>query len=361
MDVLIVTVRMLISIGFVPEDGYLNSPLIHCAYHNFGFKKLTHYAAKGMLVSKLFPDEKDPSKLGEKLGIEQLFDHPEVKATLFGTPIFALKDTIEFVIPKEGAAKAEEINMIDFDPDSNHVHWDGSCDIGEAVSKKSWSISPDVGNGDRVRARYCGRPRYIRVTYDPTSSESPAFKDIRRFKLKAPCVEFVDKNKVVKTHETNDSYSLHVVVRVGCSDHEADPVDSDIRLYYTDGHPIIPFAGCDPTFLSEVKEKLEPDNDWRVGDQRYRFVLFYSRMGRVGDPRPETPPSPSRNIMEVPLPDLEEDYPFFYPRSPSESSPTRDRSEPRDRDSENDDDEDDDYGRPQDRSNDHHGGCRPSR
>ncbi|KAI1772015.1 hypothetical protein F4818DRAFT_444642 [Hypoxylon cercidicola] len=72
---------MLISLGFITEEEYEESPLMQCAYYNFGCNPNADYTAKGLLVSKLFPDEKDHSKLREKLEIEKLFDHPEVKAT----------------------------------------------------------------------------------------------------------------------------------------------------------------------------------------------------------------------------------------------------------------------------------------
>ncbi|KAI1772016.1 hypothetical protein F4818DRAFT_454211 [Hypoxylon cercidicola] len=111
---------------------------------------------------------------------------------------------------------------------------------------------------------------------------------------------------------TNDWYGLTAVVRVGSQDPGGGAVESDIRLYHLHrGDFIIPYASCHPEFQRMAKEKLNCDYDWRVGDRRYKFILFYCRIPQVERRRADTPPPPSRTMGEVVPPELEQDFPFF--------------------------------------------------
>ncbi|KAI1772014.1 hypothetical protein F4818DRAFT_444641 [Hypoxylon cercidicola] len=313
VDVLIVAVRMLLSMGFAAKGEHANSPILSCAWHNFGWNRNADYVAKGMLLSKLFPEDHEPSTLKGKLTIERLFDHPEIKAAIFSSPDFALRETEEFVGPRD-ASIVEELNAVAHDPDSSHVHWDGSCDIGRAASRQAGSIQLEVVNEDRVHVRYSGRPRFIRVTYVPATRTSPRFEDLKRFKLTAPCLIRPEVGETGQVEDGNDTYCLSIVVRVGREAAQSTVVDTDIRLYDGEGDPIHGDRECLAEFRPLWNTKLRPQESWTVGTKGYRYILFYSRMfmDETGRERAATPPPPRGTVGEL-LPQYQ-DAAFLRPR-----------------------------------------------
>ncbi|KAI1418291.1 hypothetical protein F5Y13DRAFT_199348 [Hypoxylon sp. FL1857] len=296
VDILIVTMRMLLSLGFVPEDKYLDSDVLHCAYHDFGWDMNADYAVKGMLISKLFPNEEDYSVLESRLTLERLFEHPAVKEVIFGNFGFILKDIHELTGPKDDPF-IENIRILTHNADSSHVHWDGTTDIAEAVGEQAWTVAPDPEDmGNRVRVRYAGRASFIRVTYTPKSTDPPKFDQLKRFKLTAPCLVPTGDNGV-RPAEGRDYYALRIAIR--CFP-KKNTGSAEIRLFDPEGDSISGHMACDDKCIPMMVDKLRPEKNWTIGEKGSQYILLYCRISVPGTIDPSSPPPPRGTRGEAP-------------------------------------------------------------
>ncbi|KAI2470451.1 hypothetical protein F4781DRAFT_390170 [Annulohypoxylon bovei var. microspora] len=300
VDVFVVVVRMLLSLGYRPYPENDDSPVFRCAFHDFGWDKNADYAVKGKLVSVLFPDEEDYAALGKELTVRRLFDHPEVKKALFCDYDFQLQDSLEFAGPKPALVAVEDEDEDDEgshdpdegpatvmkfvsdddatvehppDADSSHVFWDGTGDLGDAVARQAFVVRPDPDDPEgRVRVRFAGLPIFVRVTYRPSGAGAPGFNQLRRLELTAR----QDGLDAEGPEAALENHTLFLAVVVRCQRDQAHPARADVRLYNVDQR-VLPITECDKEFGDEAGDKLLPRAKWRLGDHDFEYVLFYCR------------------------------------------------------------------------------------
>ncbi|KAI1464379.1 uncharacterized protein F4812DRAFT_468019 [Daldinia caldariorum] len=302
VDILIMLVRLLLSLGFVPEDGKRNYGAIIAACHSFGKSREDDYEAKGRFVTNLFPRESDHPKMLSKLTMHEIFERPEVKRFIFNNVSFVLVNRVEYTVDAN-CMEIRDASIVAHDLDSNNVYWDGASDLGEAVSRQAGAQAHDPDDPNLVRYRFSGRPKLIRVTYTPEADKAPGFEQTHGGS---------------KTVNGNDTYALRVVVKATSPEGSGgrDEASNDIRIYAAVGEDIETNTVWDPEIsYEEEKRNRRQVEPWNLGQKGYQYTLIYSSMidpGADADAKALTPPPPSQTSREVR--DTTPDHDFYHPQ-----------------------------------------------
>ncbi|KAI0903178.1 hypothetical protein F4823DRAFT_629622 [Ustulina deusta] len=284
LDCLIILIRVCLGLGFSPKlDSYQNS-IMTCVQHHFGQDRQTDYQVKGVLVSKLFPDDLDNMQvLRSKLTFENLLKHPGVKEVVFACPSFTLKDRL-LIISGQGLELSRDIESIQESSyedmvDKNEVKWDGIKDLGQTVADQSYDLDLEAENGTKISRRYCLLPQFIRVSFIPNKDHPRNFDDVLRFQLKAPTLQ--REKDMVREVMSDSTYFLCAVVKVDPKDPIGNP--AEIRAYGVDGKMIKPLLPSNNNQRDAIDRKLKPDSRWTTGDPQFKFILFYRKWTARGD------------------------------------------------------------------------------
>ncbi|KAI3322734.1 hypothetical protein HD806DRAFT_535918 [Xylariaceae sp. AK1471] len=292
LDCLIVALRMLMSLGFKAEAHYRRSALMMCALHDFGRLRQSDYRVKGMLVQKLFPDDlNDLDVLRSKLTFENLLKHPGVDKVIFGCRLFGLQDhqlCISDTAPNL-RNKAQEIRRSSYEDmtDLNEVKWDGIKPLGESVRDQSYTLDLRADGGTRVHRRFCTVPMFVRVMYTPDEDHPRSFDHVQRFKLIAPRTE-PDEGLGFVCVPSNSTYILRAIVKMDPRDPIGNP--AEVRLYDFNANMMLPERMSRNSERDSVEHKIRPDTKWKMGDPKFKFLLFYSRWDPPTGISRSTPP-----------------------------------------------------------------------
>ncbi|KAI1429596.1 hypothetical protein F5Y12DRAFT_413073 [Xylaria sp. FL1777] len=316
LDCLIIIVRMSISLGFTPDQVNLRNAITKCADHNFGWHRRADYQAKGMLVSKLFPDDiGNMQVLRSKLTFENLLKHPGVNKVIFACQGFALKDRQLIISNRapELASRVESIKTCSYEDitDANEVRWDGIKSLGQAVADQSYDQDVMAEDGTKISRRYCTVPKFIRVVFTPDKNHPRGFKDVKRFHLVTPTLRYGDDG-TVREIMSDSTYHIYAAVKMD----PTNPVDNpaEVRVYDVQGRKIEPEVASNEDHRAIIEEKLKADSRWSMGDPSFKFILFYR----------EYPPSedyivPEVSPVEYQLPSPV--YRFYLPPPPTPPTP----------------------------------------
>ncbi|KAI3335402.1 hypothetical protein F4824DRAFT_511044 [Ustulina deusta] len=248
-----------------------------CVRHEFGQDRQADYQVKGMLVSKLFPDDLDNMQvLRSRLTFENLLKHPGVKEVVFACPSFALKDRLLMISGRgelsRGIESIQESSYEDM-VDENEVKWDGIKDLGQTVTDQSYDRDLEAENGTKLYRRYCLLPKFIRVAFTPDKDHPRNFDHVLRFQLKAPTLQREDG--MFQEVMSDSTYLLCAVVKVDPKDPIGNP--AEIRVYDAEGKMIKPILPSNNNQRDAIDRKFKPDSRWTTGDPQFKFILFYRK------------------------------------------------------------------------------------
>ncbi|KAI8626704.1 hypothetical protein F5Y19DRAFT_466209 [Xylariaceae sp. FL1651] len=300
VDVLIILVRTLMSSSFVSEVRHQQSPLMQCVAHDFGWDRRIDYQVKGMLVRKLFPDDDltDMDALRDKLTLEKLLKHPEVEKVVFGCRLFGLQDKDLIISDKrlEMQREIEDIRTASYEDmtDVNEVKWDGFQSLEECVLAHSYTFDAHADGDTKLARRYSAIPLFIRVAFTPSHDRDHqrSFDDVKRFKLKAPML--VSDGRGTSSTISNKTYILRGITKMDPHDPVENP--AEIRVYDFEANIRHPTFQSNNDHRPIRDRKFRPDSGWRVGDPRFKFMLFYKRFD-MGDDTPSTSPRSPRGTI----------------------------------------------------------------
>ncbi|KAI0967783.1 hypothetical protein F4678DRAFT_465041 [Xylaria arbuscula] len=271
LDCLIIVVRTSLALGFWPSSS--PSTILKCAEHNFGIDKRSDYEAKGMLVSKLFPDDLgDVQALRSKLTFESLLKHPGIDKIIFASEAFALKSRHIFI--SDRPAEVLDLRGMKEGPSEimTHEHeikWNGIKTLEQAVGEQSYDFDPEAENGTKTSERFCLVPQFIRVKFTPHKDHLRRFDDVRMFQLKVPTLR--QEDGMIKKHMSDSTYRLYAVVKLDPQSPMKNP--AEVRVYDTAARMMLPNAinkyGQGPV--------IRQDTQWSVGDPSFEFMLFYHK------------------------------------------------------------------------------------
>ncbi|KAI1198310.1 hypothetical protein F5X97DRAFT_299395 [Nemania serpens] len=307
LDCLIIMVRMLISFKFETEPHFAKSAIIKCACHNFGWDRQADYEVKGMLVSKLFPEDLGNMQvLRSKLTFENLIKHPGIDKALFGSLWFALKSCqllISDVSPDSEVESTQECSYEDM-TDDNKVTWDGTQTLEEAVTDQSFVLDRQAEGGTKMHERFCNLPPFIRVMYNPDEHHPRTFEEVRRFRLKSRVVETFPNDEFEVT--TSDSaYILRAIVKMDPKHPIENP--AEIRQYRFNGTMIYPRWDINIDQRPAMDQKPSQDSGWTIADPKLKFMLIYTRWDGDGVGAASCPP-PSENSVEYTAQIIKEEF-----------------------------------------------------
>ncbi|KAI1346096.1 hypothetical protein F5Y01DRAFT_308517 [Xylaria sp. FL0043] len=289
LDCVLIVVRMLHSLDLPRNTKYTRSSLLKCVEHNFGWDRRADYQAKGMLVSKLFPDDLgDLRVLRSKLTFENLMKHPGIDKVLFGCEAFALKDPQLLIYHSAPAASSliESIELGSYEDmtDMNEVKWNGIKTLGETVAEQSFEVGSRGGDGTKTAPkttrRYCTVPMFIRVAFEPDKDHPRNFNDVRQFRLVAPTLHY-EKDQPARETTSDSPYMLCAIVKIDPS----NPIDNpaEVRVYDFNAKMILPETASNVDHRDVIERKIKPDSKWTVGDPRFKFMLFYRKLTLVNE------------------------------------------------------------------------------
>ncbi|KAI1275394.1 hypothetical protein F5Y07DRAFT_400392 [Xylaria sp. FL0933] len=301
LDCLLVLIRMLMSLGFCPQDKYRRTAIMRCAGHDFGWDRRSDYLAKGMLVQKLFPESLDNmDSLRSKLTFENLLRHPGVDKVIFACRAFSLKNPQLFISdpdPRQ-SAHIESIKPSSYEDmtNENEVKWDGIKTLEQTIAGQSYDLDLRAENKTKISRRFCTVPDFIRVMFTPGEGRPRSFDDVRRFQLKSPTIQY-GGNGMVREVMSNSTYILHAVVKMDPEHPIWNP--AEVRLYDVGAKMILPERQCNNDHRDLIGQKIRPDSKWKLGDPKFKFMLFYSRWDSPNDELPPNKPIQAQEPARV--------------------------------------------------------------
>ncbi|RYP17954.1 hypothetical protein DL765_004173 [Monosporascus sp. GIB2] len=299
VDVLIILIRVLLSVGFYvgPEDR--QSPLIVCANHNFGWDPTPDFEAKGMLLAALYPDWDAERFKSEHISLSALLGHEEVRKVIFGSMLFWLVHPQELIFDDRWPEVVTGVRELSRDEivAKSEVVWDGRRPLSTSLVE---SIFPDSRKPQGKPAVYSALPDFIRVRLRPSAiADHTSFERLIRLHVELPIVVAGPDGS-----NTNDwarpIYTLRAIVRFA-RDEANSASEPDIRLYDIEGDPITITKRCDLSCEALADKKLKPYRKWVVGEPDFQYLLAYSR---IDGPRNPSPPPPRGTVGEM-LPEEE--------------------------------------------------------
>ncbi|KAI0967786.1 hypothetical protein F4678DRAFT_482817 [Xylaria arbuscula] len=282
VDCVLILLRMLISLGLPQNQIHNRNSLTLIAKHNFGWDRRSDYMAKGMLVSKLFPGLLDKiDDLRSELTFDKLMKHPGIGHIIFTVPEFCLKDPQLITYDSESEPEPyiesiETCSLVDM-VDENEVKWDGLKPLGQAVADQSY-YENRAPNSTKFSRRYCTVPNFIRVTFKPHLSSQRHFGDVQRFKLTTKAIQYED-DETSREIVSNSTYTLCAAVKMDPKDPIGNP--AEIRVYRFDGKMTLPAIESETSHRDVIGRKLRQDSEWKVGDTRFDYMMFYCKCSDV--------------------------------------------------------------------------------
>ncbi|RYP49989.1 hypothetical protein DL768_004424 [Monosporascus sp. mg162] len=249
VNVLLTMMRYLLAVGLDVTDVHWDSELVGFAFHDFGVDPALDRKIKGALVVYLFPAATDSPGL-RAIDIDAMLANGHVERVVFAGPAF-------HPFPREPEPGRQNVNLV---ASPSNVFWDGSRDLGDAVSA-AYGLSIADGQQGRLGVAF---PYMIRVRYEPPRRRRNrvSFRQLQRIAVQA---------------------SRDVGPRAGASDVSPEPIRQlyvisviihrhshlpGIRLYDASGRQVT----SDPPTTRQ--------SPWSVTDPACKFFLVYTRLDR---------------------------------------------------------------------------------
>ncbi|KAJ3580447.1 hypothetical protein NPX13_g105 [Xylaria arbuscula] len=256
VDCVIVVVRMLMSLGFLPEHKYRDAAIIKCARHDFGWRKDADYHVKCMLIQKLFPDllsgRLDSFSLGDKFSFKNLMRHPGIAQIIFASPAFSFR---YYRLPLNVPASEINVNYEPVESCSKQIHWDGNLDLGPVIKR-------EVYDSELIAIV----PKFISVYFTPDQYRLEPELEVEKFGFSMPTKRY-ERNGVIRYTLSRVTYTLRVAVKLSPFQSPANP--TEVRVYDANFQVIKPSP--------HGEEQARPDSEWELGDPDYHYMLFYSK------------------------------------------------------------------------------------